>query len=492
MTRNKNGGIKAMLAVFIAMFVLLAVYLVYIIDVYGAYWFASPYNTRVTKQKNAVIAGSISDRRGVTLAESDSDGARHYSMNDEIRLSCAHAVGDSSNQTLGAQALLSKYLLGFEQKAGDRLSYLFSNEKRHGDNVSLTIDAKLNRYAYSLLEPNAGAVIVMNYKTGEVLCMTGAPAFDPEKMDAYLSGDEPLEDGAMVNRATMGRYTPGSTFKLITAVAALRYLPDAENRVFVCDGPLAFDAASGKQVSLAEAVDSDGNVKEGYALLKDFEDEVHGEITLSEAMKHSCNHTFACIALEIGADRLTKTAESLGIGGEYAFSELVAYCGSMEKPTTDFELAWSGVGQHKDIITPVQLCMLTAGIANGGVAMEPKICLSVSDKSGNIQKRLTSKEYKELFRGNEAEFLAEAMRGVVTGGTGKNAAVDGLSVCGKTGTAEVSSSGKFKPHAWFTGFVAGAAHPYAITVIMENGGGGGKIAAPMAATVLEKMMELGY
>lgn len=322
--------------------------------------------------------------------------------------------------------------------------------------------------------------------------MTGAPAFDPEKMEAYLSGDEPLADGAMVNRATMGRYTPGSTFKLITAVAALRYLPDAENRVFVCDGPLAFDAADGKQVSLAEAVDSDGNVKEGYALLRDFEDEVHGEITLSEAMKHSCNHTFACIALEIGADRLTKTAESLGIGGEYAFSELVAYCGSMEKPTTDFELAWSGVGQHKDIITPIQLCMLTAGIANGGVAMEPKICLSVSDKSGNIQKRLTSKEYKELFRGNEAEFLAEAMRGVVTGGTGKNAAVDGLSVCGKTGTAEVSSSGKFKPHAWFTGFVAGAAHPYAITVIIENGGGGGKIAAPMAATVLEKMMELGY
>ena len=106
MTRNKNGGIKAMLAVFIAMFVLLAGYLVYIIDVYGAYWFASPYNTRVTKQKNAVIAGSISDRRGVTLAESDSYGARHYSTNDEIRLSCAHAVGDSSNQTLGAQALL--------------------------------------------------------------------------------------------------------------------------------------------------------------------------------------------------------------------------------------------------------------------------------------------------------------------------------------------------------------------------------------------------
>ena len=322
--------------------------------------------------------------------------------------------------------------------------------------------------------------------------MTSSPAFDPEKMEAYLSGDEPIEDGAMVNRATMGRYTPGSTFKLITAVAALRYLPNAESRIFVCDGPLAFNAASGKQVGLREAVDAAGNVKEGYALLRDFEDEVHGEITLSEAITHSCNHTFACIALEIGADRLMKIAESLGIGGEYAFSELVAYCGSMEEPATDFELAWSGVGQHKDIITPIQLCMLTAGIANGGTAMEPKICLSVSDKAGNIQKRLTSEEYKQLFLGNEAEFLAKAMRSVVTDGTGKSAAVDGLTMCGKTGTAEVSSSGKFKPHAWFTGFAADEEHPYAVTVIIENGGGGGKIAAPVAAAIIEKMIELGY
>lgn len=492
MTGHKNSGIKTMLAVFIIMFVLLAAYLVYVIDAYGAYWFASPYNTRVAKQKSAVIAGTITDRHGVTLAQSDNEGARHYSSDYETRLSCAHAVGDSSNQTLGAQALLSKYLLGFEQGAGNRLSYLFSDEKRRGDDAALTIDARLNRYAYGLLEPNAGAVLVMNYKTGEVLCMTSAPAFDPEKMDAYLSGDEPLADGAMVNRATMGRYTPGSTFKLITAVAALRYMPDAENRTFLCDGPLAFNAASGKRVSIAEAVDAEGNAKEGYALLRDFEDEVHGEITLSEAIKHSCNHVFACIALEIGADKLIKTARSLGIGGEYAFDELVAYCGSMEKPGTDFELAWSGVGQHKDIITPVQLCMITAGIANGGTAMEPKICMSVSDKADNIQKRLAGEEYRELFRGNEAEFLAGAMRGAVTGGTGKNAAVKGINVCGKTGTAEVSSSGKFKPHAWFTGFVADAAHPYAITVIIENGGGGGKVAAPMAAAVLEKMIELGY
>lgn len=491
MNKRKNG-IKTMLAVFILMFVILGAYLVYVIDAYGAYWFASPYNTRVTKQQSTVIAGTITDRGGVVLATSDDEGVRKYNYFESTRLACAHAVGDSSGQTLGAQALFSKYLLGFEQDATDRLSYLFSNEKRRGDNVALTLDAELNDYAYELLDGYAGAIVMLDYTTGEILAMTSSPSFDPELMDEYLSGEKELRSGSMVNRVTMGRYTPGSTFKLITAVAALRYLPNAEERIFVCNGPIAFDSLSGARVELSEAVDDEGNVKAGYVLLKDHDDEVHGELTLSEALAYSCNHTFASIALEIGADKLIKTAESLGIGGEYSFDEIVVYSGSMERANTDFALAWSGVGQDKDIITPMQLCLLTAGIANSGTVLEPKLCLNVTDKDGSIKKELQSEEYKTLFKGNEAEFLKEAMRLAVKSGTGKNAAVDGICICGKTGTAEVSSTGKYRPHAWFTGFIEDAEHPYAITVIIENGGGGGTVAAPVAAAVIEKAIELGY
>lgn len=485
-------SIKTMLVVFVLMFALLAAYLIYVIDAYGAYWFSSPYNTRVEKQKKAVIAGDITDRNSIVLASSDDDGERMYNGDDATRLSTAHAVGDNFGQTLGAQALLSKYLLGFEQNAGDRLSYLFSDEKRHGSNAVLTIDAALCAYAQEQLGENDGAVIVMNYKTGELLVMTASPAFDPKLMRGYLDGETELADGAMVNRATMGRYTPGSTFKLVTAVAALRYIPGIENRKFACDGPLAFDAKTGRLAALADALDGDGSVKEGYALLRDFEDEIHGEITLSDAIAHSCNHTFALIALELGADKLTKAASELGIGGEYIFDELVAYCGSMEKPVTDYELAWSGVGQHKDIITPIQLCLITSAIANDGVVMQPKLCLKVVDRNGKEIKGIESEEYKTILKGNEADFMKEAMRKTVSEGTGKNAAVSGTVICGKTGTAEVSSSGRFKPHAWFTGFVADEAHPYAITVIVENGGGGGKVAAPVASAVIEKALSLGY
>lgn len=485
---KRNGGIKTMLVVFILMFALLAAYLVYVIDAYGAYWFASPYNTRVTKQQSSVIAGTISDRLGVTLAQSDDAGARSYNANEATRRSCAHAVGDNNGQTLGAQALFSKYLLGFEQNAGDRLSYLFSSQKRRGDDIALTLDSALNNYAYELLGGNSGAIIMLNYKTGEVLAMTSSPSFDPELMEEYLSGQIEMEAGSMVNRATMGRYTPGSTFKLITAVAALRYIPDAENRLFDCTGALAFDSYSGQSVPFAQAVDGAGNVKAGYALLKDHDNEEHGQITLSQALAYSCNHTFASIALELGADKLAAVAASLGVGEEYLFDELVAYSGSMENAETDFALAWSGVGQDKDIITPIQLCLITAGIANGGTVMEPKLCLSVKDKAGNVKKTLDSEEYKALFKGNEAEFLQNAMRQAVEYGTAQSAAVEGVTVCGKTGTAEVSSSGKYKPHAWFTGFVAEAEHPYAITVIIENGGGGGKVAAPIAAAVINKAL----
>mgnify|MGYP002732261153 CR=1 FL=1 len=484
---NTKRNIKAMLAAFALLFVLLAAYLVYITDAYGPYWFASPYNTRVSKQKSLVTAGDMTDRNGVLLASTGAEGERSYSPNEALRLATAHAVGDGTGMTLGAQALFSRYLLGFEQSVGERVQTLFSKEKRRGCDVRLTLDAQLCAFARALLGENHGAIVVMNYKTGEVLAMTASPAFDPAKMGGYSTGEYALEDGSMVNRATMGRYTPGSTFKLVTTIAALRYLPNAQSRTFTCAGPLMFDKKTGKLVSgVAEPLDENGNVKEGYALLRDFEDEVHGELTLMEAFAHSCNNTFARIALEIGPAKLVETAESLGVNGEYLFEELVAYAGTMEAAKTDFELAWSGVGQHTDIMTPMQLCLIASAIANDGVMMEPKLLLSAVKPSGAEAATLESEAYQTLLKGNEAEYLQACMALAVKSGTGKRAAVEGLTVCGKTGTAEVSSTGKYKPHAWFVGFVENEAYPYAVCVVVENGGGGGAVAAPIAGKLLER------
>ena len=115
-----------------------------------------------------------------------------------------------------------------------------------GSNVQLTVNAKLNRDIYELMKDYKGAVVITNYKTGEILASVSTPSFDVKHMDDYLDGEYELEDGALVNRATLGVYTPGSTFKIVTMVAALRYLPNVTEREFTCEGPLVFDKDTGK------------------------------------------------------------------------------------------------------------------------------------------------------------------------------------------------------------------------------------------------------
>lgn len=488
---NTTRNIKFLLVIFISLFALLAAYLVYIIDAYGDYWFASPYNTRVTAQKSRVIAGDILDRNGTTLATTNADGTRSYIDDSELRLSIAHVLGDNCGQTIGAQSLFARYLLGFDTDIGTRLSELVSGEKRRGSNIYLTIDSELCKYAYEQLDGRSGAIVVINYKTGEVLASTSAPSFDPDEIDLMASGEYEPADGSLVNRVTMGRYTPGSTFKIITTIAALRYLPNVTERTFTCTGHLIFNEKTGKQVEdTAEAFDEDGNLRDGYVQLRDFDNEVHGTLDLEEAFAVSCNNVFASLALELGKDKMMRTAKELGLNGEFAFSDLVVYSGIYGESTTDFELAWSGAGQHTDIMTPMHMCLLTGAIANGGVMMEPKLLYEVKPSGATVQSVLTPEEYKTVLKGNEADILKEYMRKVVTDGTGKKAQIEGETVCGKTGTAEVSSSDDIAPHAWFTGFIDDEEHPYAICVVIENGGGGGAVAAPVAASVLEKAIEL--
>ncbi|HWQ57732.1 MAG TPA: penicillin-binding transpeptidase domain-containing protein [Clostridia bacterium] len=488
---NTSRNMKTLLVVFLLLFALLAAYLVYVIDLYGDYWFASPYNTRVTAQKSRVVAGDVLDRNGGTLASTDADGKRTYNERDALRLSVAHVLGDSGGQTIGAQSLFARYLLGFDADLGARLEELLSGEKRRGSDVYLTIDARLCEYAYEQLDGRSGAIVVMNYKTGEILASTSSPSFDLSKIDLFASGEYEPASSSLVNRATMGKYTPGSTFKLVTAIAALRYLPNVTERTFTCTGVLVFDKKTGTFVeNAAEAFDAEGNVKEGYALLRDFDGEIHGELTLEEAFSVSCNNVFARLALELGADKIRAVAEELGFNGELVFNEVVVYSGSYGVSATDFELAWSGVGQHTDIVTPMHMCLLTCAVANGGVAMEPKLLYRLAAPEGNAEAALTPAVYKTLLKGNEADFLKACMRRTVAEGTGTKAQIEGYTVCGKTGTAEVSSSADILPHAWFAGFIDSGEHPYAICVVIENGGGGGAVAAPVAASVLKKAISL--
>ncbi len=490
---NTRRSIKNMLIIFTAMFLVLCVYLVYTVNAYGTRWFASPYNTRLNTQKNKVIAGDILDRGGKKMATTNSDGDRVYMDDSTARRATAHVVGDNYGQTFGAENFFSKYLLGFDEGLLERAGKALSGLPGRGSNITLTVNAELCDYIYHRMGDFNGAVVVMNYKTGEIYGMVSKPTFDPKYVAEYLNGKRTLEDGAMVNRVTSGKYTPGSVFKIVTAVAALRYIPNIQARTFTCDGPLVFDKQTGKwlkDVHIAEDDASTAGLSGDYRVVRDYNGDYHGTIDLKTAFAKSCNHVFAQLAMEIGAERLGRVAKELGVNTEFLFGDMVAASSSFEKAKTDVDLAWSGVGQYTDLMTPLHMCMIVSGIANSGTIMEPKLLKDVQGESGLSSYRFRSVVHSVPFSEDEVDALKALMLEVVKTGTGKNARVAGFDVAGKTGTAEVSS-GETKPNAWFAGYVANDAHPLAICVVLEKGGSGGSNAAPVAGKVLQKAIDLG-
>ena len=497
---NVRRNIKVMLALFCALFVVLSVYLVYTLNAYGTRWFSSPYNTRLNAQKNSVTAGDILDRNQTKLATTDHNGDRVYIDSRTTRYATAHIVGDNYGQTFGAENFFSKYLLGFDQSLFERAGNALAGAENHGSNVVLSIDAALCAAAYDAMGGYQGAVVVMNYQTGELLASVSTPTFDPKYMADYLSGKRDMDNSALVNRVNIGQYTPGSVFKIVTAVAALRYLPNVAERLFVCDGPLAFDAETGKYLphvhiapeqDIADRGDSQPGMSGDYRVLRDYNDDYHGELNFEAAFAKSCNHVFAQLAMEVGADRLLRVARELGVGDEFLFGDIVASAGSFEKAKTDVDLAWSGVGQYTDQMTPLHMCMIAAGIANKGVMPEPKVLLDITNRRGESGYTYTAKTYRSALSESEAALLSAYMEKTVASGTGRSAKISGVTVAGKTGTAEVSS-GSIKPNAWFVGFVKEKEHPLAICVVLERGGSGGSNAAPVARAVLEKAIARGH
>ena len=302
----------------------------YSVYFYGGRWFANPYNSRITNQKQTVIAGTIYDAAGESLAYSDLDGGRHYASDAAVRRAVSHVIGDNSAKVPGgAETFFAQYLLGFNSSVFDRIFAAVSGERLRGDDVHLTISAQLSAYiAAQFPADKAGAVAVVNYQTGDVLALVSMPHFDPESIDTAL---EDQTAGALVNRATQGLYTPGSTFKIVTLASALENLPLSAGRVFNCTGTLPVD-----QSVVTEAGGT-----------------AHGRQTRVQAFSNSCNNAFASLALELGYAQLGATAENFHFNDNFLFRDMVVYNSSY--PIDDKgldDLAWSGVGQGRVLMSP--------------------------------------------------------------------------------------------------------------------------------------------
>ncbi len=471
--KQQRMRFKLIALILFGLFALLAAYGLYSINTYGNRWFAYNRNPRIRDQKQNVTAGDILDRNGVLLATTADDGSRVYQADETDRRAVVHLLGDPQGHVAnGVETFQTGYLYGFHATLPELLNIRFTGGKRVGDDVTLTIDSRLctavyNAFgSYDLTRGHNGAAVVINYRTGEVLALVSLQGFDPMTSPVYQSGST-----YYWNRATQGLYPPGSTFKVITTVAVLENLPGAAEMTFDCLGGLEV----------------------GTQTIHDFGRSKHGQISLRTAFIKSCNITYAKLALTLPAGALQKTAANFGFGDNFLFRDLVVENSSFAiADGTDFHVALSGFGQSELVATPLHMCLVAAGIANDGVIMEPTLLKQVSSGvSGAPRDEFPPRVYRQCTTPETAAILRDYMRAAcLSGGTGTRAAVPGLTICGKTGSAEAGDNGL--THGWFIGFCADDDLPFAVAVLVENidsGEGGGSTAAPIAGDIFRYLME---
>ena len=470
--KQQRFRFKLLALILFGLFALLAVYGVYSINTYGNRWFAYARNPRVREQKANVTAGSIYDRNGVLLA-STMDGKRVYQADEASRRAVVHVIGDSEGQVSnGVEGFQTAYLYGFKASLVERFNALFSDSPRRGDDVHLSLDSELCTaitYHFSanrLTKGKNGAAVVMNYKTGEVVGEVSLPSFDPMNIASVSKGSE-----VYWNRATQSLYPPGSTFKVITTAAALENIPGVTDMTITCNGGL----------------DVDGQA------IRDYGNAVHTALTLKQAFTKSCNNIYALLALDMGDAALRKTAEAFGFNANFLFRDFVVENSAYPTGTRSrFEVAMSGFGQSSIGATPMHLCLVAAAIANDGLMMEPTLLSHTTTPTGAVRDTFGPKAYRTVLTPETAATLQQYMRAVVTSGTGTRASVDGLTICGKTGSAESSRNGRDVTHGLFIGYIDSDELPYAVCVVVEDiidGEGGGSTAAPIAGEIFRYLKE---
>ncbi len=411
-------------------------------------------------------AGEIISADGVVLAGHDERGYRRYAKNDELAEASLHLVGDyTHNISNTIESLWQDYLLGSGRSFLTQVKLDFAGRGLEGDDLLLTVHSDLMIAAARALKERRGAVVIMNYKTGEVYALVSKPSVAPEKVIAWKD----IPDTALFNRALLGRYVPGSTFKIVTATAFLSQNTLPHDMTVKCRGNKAL---------------MPGGVLERY-----MKKTTHGNPGLKKAFTTSCNHFFGHVGFLMGAESLTNAAEVLGFNKELRLDRLslaTSVCDIGHED--DAALTWAAIGQPggKDsvTVTPLHLAMIASAIGNDGVMRQPYVVDATRTPTGEIHRFAQSEAAVTVLDPQVSDKLSEMMRAVVTDGTGRKANIKGLDIRGKTGTANVEDEdGVVRTNNLFAGFIADEATPYAIGVVLEDSPSG--TAAHVAGTLLK-------
>lgn len=453
---------------FVILFIALMGYIVYFTVVRAGTFVNSPYNQRQDAFAKNVVRGSITDRNGNVLAETqvadDGTETRYYPYGSLF----SHVIGynDDDLGRTGLESVENFELLTSNAFFIEKIQNEFNGSKNQGDTVVTTLDADLQQAASDALGSYKGAVVVMEADTGKILAMVSKPDYDPNEIASdwqTLNTDE--ENSPLLNRATGGSYAPGSVFKIVTTLAYMRQNSNYRDYSYNCTG----------------------SITEGNTTIPCAGGNVHGQEDLESSFANSCNSSFANIGLQLDIAGFRDTAEDLLFNSplpgvlDYTKSSFVL---DQNSPTS--EIMMTAMGQGRTTVSPYHIALITQAVANGGTLMDPYLVDSVTNYTGTEVRRNVPKSYARLMTSDEASQLKEYMTAVVEEGTGSVLSGRSYTVAGKTGTAEYSTDDSNRTHSWFTGFTNVDNPELVITVITEGSDGsvGGK-AVSIAGNILD-------
>ncbi len=425
---------------------------------------SSAYNPRINYVDNSVKRGNIRDSNGDILAESIENADGSYTRNYNRSRMAAHITGYSSKGKTGVEAAENFELQKAHNEVLQRINNILKGEPVQGNDVVLTVDMDIQSIAGNILGSKKGAIVVMEPSTGRILALQAYPDFDPNTVAQNWESLRDDEDSALVNRATQGLYPPGSTFKVITALAAIQYYNDWKSFTYECTGEAVFE----------------------NKVIHCYNNKVHGTVDMKKAIATSCNCYFAELGKRVGAENIRKKAEDFYFNENYPF--VLAHSISqvaLQKKSEENEIVETAIGQGKTLATPLHMAMVASAIANDGIMMKPYIVDHIQYYNGDISKTTVPEKIEQIISVEEADIITDMMISCVSEGTGTAAQIYGIDVAGKTGTAENATG---SDHSWFIGFAPANDPKIAVAVMIENANRGGS-ATPIAGKVLQAALQ---
>ena len=455
--------------IFIAIFMLLAVYMMVFVIRDSDQVLNNPANKRSEIWAKHVVRGSILSSDGQALARTEVGKKGKETRVYPYGSLFAHVVGRTSQGATGLESSENYELLNSNLNPFNRIINEFNGEKSPGNNVVTTLNLRLSQVASEALGSRRGSVVVMEPKTGKIVTMVSKPSYDPNgltderwKEISASSGD----DSPLLNRATQGLYPPGSTFKMYTALAYIRQNMDYEEFRHKCKGSIGT---------------GDGGKIRCYG------GEVHGKVDLTTAFAESCNTAFCKIGEKLNVAGWRNLCESLYFNKAIPIDKLSKNVSKFQltSETSKGDVMQASIGQGDVLVTPLQNVLLAAAVANGGKLMKPYVVDKIVDFDGKVLSETSPKSLGRPVAKQEAKTMQTLMRATVQRGTATSLYYGTpYKAAGKTGSAEYKA-GSSDSHAWFVGYVTYKGKKLAISVLVEGGGTGGAVAVPIAKRVFD-------